>query len=214
MPLSPSAKKSNRRGTGQKYSSKFTAGVLDTLIQDHLDNVTRNANTTEKWAGKMKASVLRKISACSKVAFLEESQRPEVLQAMIEKEQEKINKQTAKIKEVVANSIKHNKLTEVQVVGRIPSAYPVGRFDDSVSNISRQLATVAHQFNRVGPSLDSRMVSLRGTLTEVQNNWVAPAESSSASSKISGKGQGRPNNSSPEKGTGALGKLRDHLGDV
>jgi hypothetical protein len=217
MKLSP-VKKSSHRNV-EKYASKFCAEVVDNVIQEHLEKVSKNANTTEKWANKMKSSVLRKISACSKIAFLPHSQRPEILQELIEEELDKISVKTAKIKELLSQNMRQAHLADVQVVSR--SAPPTtGRFDKSVAHIGTQLAKVAHQLHSTKTSMDARLESLRSTLSEVQANWKPPAGTSprSADGALSPTGskksKGKLPTNSPMKNAGALGKLHEHLEKV
>jgi len=206
-------KKSSRRSV-DKYSSKLCAVIIDDVIQGQMDNVTKNVNTTEKWAAKMKTSLLRKISACSKVAFLPEDQRAEVLQELIEEELDKISVKTTKIKELVANTMNHKQLADVQVLP-LPATSNAGRFDKSVSQIGAQLAKVAHQLNTVRSSVDTRLESLRGTLSQVQANWKPPASSSQDSGgSPSKKGKSKFPVTSPMRNAGALGKLHDHLDKI
>jgi len=207
-------KKSSRRSV-DKYSSKFCAVIIDDVIAGQMDNVMKNVNTTEKWAAKMKTSILRKISACSKVAFLPEDQRPEALQERIEEELDKISVKTTKIKELVANAMKQNQLADVQVLPR-PPASNAGRFDKSVSQIGTQLAKVAHQLNTVRSSVDTRLESLRSTLSQVQTSWKPPTSSSQTQGtdgSPSKKGKAKLV-ASPVRNAGALGKLHDHLDKV
>ena len=212
MKSSP-VKKSSRRSV-DKYSSKFCAVIIDNVIQGQMDNVTKNVVTTEKWASKMKVSLLRKISHCSKVAFLPEAQRAEVLQELIEEELDKISVKTTKIKELAANAMKNSRLADVQVLA--PAAAPnAGRFDKSVSQIGSQLAKVAHQLDTVKSSVDKRLGSLRDILSQVQVNWQPPASSSQGSvGSPSKKGKATLSIDSPMKNAGALGKLHDHLEKV
>ena len=62
-------KKSSKKSI-ETYSSKFVCEVIDSIIQDKIQKVTKNAKTTEKWLAKMKSSVLRKISASTKTAYM------------------------------------------------------------------------------------------------------------------------------------------------
>ena len=95
MTSSRSPKKASKAHHGvEKYSSKFCSGVIDGVIKAQMEEVTKNSITTEKWLSKLKTSLLRKISACSKVAFLPEEQQPEALKELIEVEQDRINSLT------------------------------------------------------------------------------------------------------------------------
>jgi len=100
----------------EKYSSKFTGAIIDGIVTESVSDLPKNAKTTEKWLGKMKLSILRKISAGSKKAFLTEEQRPEYLKSEIEKEQEKIRKQTQNIKSAAAHAFERSKLSQVSIV--------------------------------------------------------------------------------------------------
>ena len=209
MKSSP-VKKSSRRSV-DKYSSKFCAVIIDDVIQGQMDDVSKNVITTEKWAAKMKTSLLRKISQCSKVAFLPEAQRAEVLQELIEEELDKISVKTTKIKELAANAMQQGNLADAQVLPKA-AAPNAGRFDKSVSQIGTQLAKVAHQLDTVKSSVDKRLESLRSTLSQVQANWKPPASSSQGSGGSPGKrGKAKLPTGSPTKNAGALGKLHDHL---
>ena len=55
--------------SAMKYGSKMTALCLDNVIARHVDG-SANPQLTARWLQKMKLSILRKVSASSKTAFL------------------------------------------------------------------------------------------------------------------------------------------------
>jgi hypothetical protein len=63
------AKAASNNRSAFKYGSKMTAMCLDNVIARHVAGAL-NPELTAKWLQKMKLSILRKVSACSKVAFL------------------------------------------------------------------------------------------------------------------------------------------------
>jgi hypothetical protein len=203
---SSSPKKAARRSL-EKYSSKFCSGVIDGVVQAQLEEVDKNVTTTEKWLTKMKASLLRKISNCSKVAFLPEEQRPEVLKELIEEEQETINLLTSKIMDSAAKRMKSSNLTKVEVLpGKdLPES---GRFDPHVKTISRLLTKVSHDLDQLGKVADTRIDKLTNQVKEVEGNWKKNKDTGKRSPGKDSKSR------SPSKGSrqvGALGKLHDHL---
>ena len=57
-----------------RYGSKMAQMCADNVISRHLEGAT-NPSLTAKWLNKMKLSILRKVSACSKIAFLSDGKR-------------------------------------------------------------------------------------------------------------------------------------------
>ena len=55
--------------SAMKYGSKMTALCLDNVIARHVESAG-NPQLAAKWMHKMKLSILRKVSACSKTTFL------------------------------------------------------------------------------------------------------------------------------------------------
>ena len=71
-PRSPSRRSSiggAKTKSAMKYGSKMTALCLDNVIARHVEGAA-NPKLAAKWMQKMKLSILRKVSACSKIAFL------------------------------------------------------------------------------------------------------------------------------------------------
>ena len=216
-PLSPKKASKARHAAGEKYSSKFCSGVIDGVIKAQMEEVTKNSVTTEKWLSKLKTSLLRKISACSKVAFLPEEQQPEALKELIEVEQDRINCLTFSIQEAAEKAMEARKLSTLQVLPPQRGSVKHGRFDKHVTTISRQLTKVAHELNRVAKQTDSRTEKLSALVEDVDANWKKPAANAKRSSSP-GKAAGSASpssssslSSSPAKGKGALGKLHNHL---
>ena len=52
-----------------RYGSKMVQMSVDNVIARHVESAT-NPILANKWLNKMKLSILRKVSACSKIAFI------------------------------------------------------------------------------------------------------------------------------------------------
>ena len=71
-----SAAKSVSNRSAFRYGSKMAQMCADNVIARHVNGATNPALAT-KWLNKMKLSILRKVSACSKVAFLSDGKCPQ-----------------------------------------------------------------------------------------------------------------------------------------
>ena len=60
-----------------RYGSKMVQMCAENVITRHVDGA-KNPTLAAKWLQKMKLSILRKVSACSKVAFLSDGTCPTI----------------------------------------------------------------------------------------------------------------------------------------
>jgi hypothetical protein len=124
-----------------KYASKFTATVLDELIDDAL-RIAKHPQAvsfsfsfyfviqfnrvsafivcslqTQKWLSKMRASILKRVSQSSRVLYYSTAHDPAWLDEQIARTEEAIRLQTLQLHDVAIASIQQNKLTTLPSLG-------------------------------------------------------------------------------------------------
>ena len=82
--VQPTPIKASKSTRNTKYASKLTGYIIEDLIKDYMKSNKKNSKMVEKWLGKMKINIQKKVSILSKDAFTPSDSNPKLLKAEIE----------------------------------------------------------------------------------------------------------------------------------
>jgi len=206
-----------------KYASKMTGYILEELISDYMKKQKKKSKMVEKWLGKMKINVQKKVSMLSKDAFAPEDMDPNFLKAEIEglragllKQQKDIKKKVNDMMNNTSNKSKliiSNNITTSTIPSELSEAVNE-ELNTGIDSLSKQFQEIAKQMNTVVKGFDERSKNLKETLELTQkglieSNITNKTNNGGDTSPVKSPGRGRPKKSAHEED--AMSKLAKHL---
>ena len=189
-----SASKSRRESHGgaKQYASKVVGDVIDKLIAEELKNTRKNKKTVEKWLGKMKLSVQKKISRCTRPAYGDPEQSREAIKDKVSATRKEVKELSENVKAKVIAAMESSKRKfEVDVPSS--SSKASWNFESRVSNITGSFQKVAASLCETRSKLVERTESMLSTYAAVEKGMDSPSRKSRPSLSSSGEGSGGGN---------------------
>ena len=215
MGRSSSSSSSSSKGSSSKvthaYASKFIGKVMDQVIEKKLARIVKNPKTNEKWMGKLKLSIQKKVSQSSKVLFtVDENENADQLRAKMKTATDKIEAQLKTIKINTEKMLKTSNLTEN---GNIPivissTVRESVKFDDTVQSICGDYKKIADKIVGVNNVIVARVDTISSTVKTAEQDWNTNKSKYNNNSSTSSKKVAAPVASNPSK------SLKEHLKKV
>ena len=193
------------------YASKFIGKVMDHVVEKKLANIVKNPKTNEKWMGKLKLSIQKKVSQSSKILFtVDENESADQLKQKIKAVIDKIETQLKNIKIKTEKMLKNSNLTESGNISAIVTSTTREsvKFDETVQSICVDYKTIADKIVGVNEVIGARVDTIRSTVKTAEQDWNINKSKYNNNSSTSSKKLAEPVANNPAK------SLKEHLKKV
>lgn len=206
--------KASKSTKNTKYASKLTGYIIEDLIKDYMKTNKKNSKMVEKWLGKMKVNIQKKVSILSKDAFVPSDSNPKLLKAEIEGLRKGLLKQSKDLTNNVKNIIEANKdRMNVKTNTNINTySTKTKEFSNKVEELSTTFSGVAESITTMKQMFNERTKMLNETFNLASKTLNESDSGNGSNGSGNNKKSGSPKRpGKPQDDSNPMKKLAKHM---
>lgn len=156
------------------YASKIVGESISRLSTIEIERAKKNPDTLQKWLEKMKLSIQRKVSECSKRLFVSSLNDPQQLSVEIKNMSKQVLERSTAIKNKALSLLSKTKLAlKLPVDKKKTTKQPsqLNQFESRVSKVTDTFEQIGTQIVSVGTELQTKIQSLAKSVNTSQGQW-------------------------------------------